>query len=68
MNTRTHYGVDSRRTWTTSDNVPYLLVSCKRKVEMSASRKVEISKLPFRQMAEAKIGIFDDEWKRVATH
>jgi hypothetical protein len=41
---------------------------CKRKVEMSASRKVEMSKLPFRQMAEAEIGIFDHEWKRVATH
>jgi hypothetical protein len=35
---------------------------------MSASRKVEMSKLPFRQMAEAEIGIFDDERKRVAAH
>ena len=41
---------------------------CNRKVEMSGSRKVEMSKLPFRQMAEAEIGIFDHEWKRVATH
>jgi hypothetical protein len=41
---------------------------CKRKVEMSGSRKVEMSKLPFRQLAEAEIGISDDEWKRVAAH
>ena len=26
-----------------------------------------MSKLPFRELAEAEIGTFDDEWKRVAT-
>ena len=52
----------------TSDNPTYEDSPCKRKVEMSASRKVEMSKLPFRQMTEAEIGISDDEWKRVAAH
>ena len=41
---------------------------CKCKVEVSGFCKVEMSKLPFRQMAEAKIGISDDERKRAATH
>jgi hypothetical protein len=39
---------------------------CKRKVEMSGFCKVELSKLPFRELLEAEIGTFDDEWKRVA--
>ena len=33
---------------------------------MSGFCKVELSKLPFRELAEAEIGTFDDEWKRVA--
>ena len=40
---------------------------CRRKVEMSGFCKVEMSKLPFRELAEAEIGTFDDEWKRAAT-
>jgi hypothetical protein len=42
--------------------------SCKRKVEVSGFCKVEMSKLPFRQMTEAEIGSFQHEWTRTATH
>jgi hypothetical protein len=51
-----------------TDNAAYVQWRCKRKVEVSGSRKVEMSKLPFRQLAEAEIGISDDEWKRIAAH
>ena len=47
------------------DSVRYV---CSCKVEVSGFCKVEMSKLPFRQMAEAKIEISDDEWKRAPTH
>ena len=42
--------------------------ACTRKVEVAGFCKVEMSKLPFRELAEAEIGTFDHEWKRVATH
>jgi hypothetical protein len=51
-----------------SDNTYYVQSSCSCKVEVSGFCKVEMSKLPFRQTAEAKIGISDDERNRVATH
>jgi NAD(P)-dependent dehydrogenase (short-subunit alcohol dehydrogenase family) len=41
---------------------------CSCKVETSAFCKVEMSKLPFRHMAEAEIGTSDYEWKRIAAH
>ena len=41
---------------------------CTRKVEVSGFCKVEMSKLPFRQMTEAEIGSFQHEWTRTATH
>ena len=42
--------------------------NCKCKVEVSGFCKVEMSKLPCRQMAEAEIGVCDKERKRIATH
>ncbi len=45
-----------------------IMCRCTCKVEVSGFCKVEMSKLPFRQMAEAEIGIFDDERKRIAAH
>jgi len=52
----------------TSDKPTYEDLLCSCKVEMSGFCKVEMSKLPFRQTAEAQIGISDDEWNRVAAH
>src|ERR1700761_7794704 len=51
-----------------SDNEPYVWSICKCKVKVSGFCEVEMAKLPFRQMAEAKIGSFDDERKRTAVH
>ncbi len=51
-----------------SDNDNYVQSTCNCKVGMSGFCKVEMSKLPFCQTAEAKIGISYDEWNRVAAH